>query len=79
MLGGDALAGRAKVHAHEEAARHGVAELLQVEDVVAVRGEDGGHGVDDAGLVRAREREDVVVGDGHGEGCLALKHSEGRK
>lgn len=52
---------RLKVHAHEEALGGAVAELLQVGDVVPVAGEDAGHGVDDAGLVRAREREDLVV------------------
>lgn len=62
--------GRAKVHAHEEAVGHGVAELLQVQDVVLVGGEDARHGVHDAGLVRAGQREDVVIGhvEGNGEG-----------
>lgn len=55
-----------KVHAHEEAPRRGVAELLEVEHIVPVGGEDGRHGVDDARLVGAREREDVVVVVGHG-------------
>ena len=65
LRGGDALPGR-KVHAHEEALGHGVAELLQVEDVVAVGSKDGGDGVDDARLVGARQREDEVAFVGHG-------------
>lgn len=52
--------GRAEVHAHEEAVGVRVGELLQVEHVVALGGEDARHGVDDAGLVRAAEREDVA-------------------
>lgn len=55
---------RAEVHAHEEALGDAVAELLQVEDVVAGAREDARHGVHDAGLVRAGEREDVVGGHG---------------
>lgn len=52
----------AKVHAHEEPTGGRVGELLQVQDVVLVQGEDTGDGVDDAGLVRAGQREDVVIG-----------------
>lgn len=52
----------AKVHAHEEALRDGVGELLQVENVVLVGCENARHCVHDARLVGARQREDVVVG-----------------
>lgn len=62
MLGGRLILGRGggEVDAHEEALEDGVGELLQVEDVVAVGGEEGGNCVDDAWLVRARQSEDVV-------------------
>lgn len=50
------------MHAHEEVVGGGVGELLQVEHVVALGGEDAGDGVDDAGLVGAAEREDVAGG-----------------
>lgn len=52
--------GGSEVDAHEEALEDRVGELLQVEDVVAVGGEEGGHCVDDAWLVRARQSEDVI-------------------
>lgn len=55
------------MHAHEEVVGGGVGELLQVEHVVALGGEDAGDGVDDAGLVGAAEREDVAGGR-HGGG-----------
>lgn len=54
--------GRAKVHAHEELVGDGVGELLQVEHVVALCGEDSRDGVDNAGLVGAAEGEDVAGG-----------------
>lgn len=57
---------RGKVHAHEEVVGGRVGELLQVQHVVALGGEDAGDGVDDAGLVGAAEREDVAGGGRHG-------------
>lgn len=54
--------GWTKVHSHEELLRVAVTELLEVQDVQAVLGEDARYGVDDAWFVRAGEREDVVVG-----------------
>ena len=44
---------RAKVHAHEELFRHGVGELLEIENVVALLREHASDGVDDTRLVRA--------------------------
>ena len=55
--------GRTKVYAHEETLGLRVGKLLKVEDVVVGDGEDTSDGVDDAGLVRAREGENVF---GHG-------------
>lgn len=68
----DTVCGRGggKVHAHEEALRRGVTELLQVEDIVAMRGKDAGDGVDDARPVGAGEGEDVVVGRHFGRSSL---------
>lgn len=61
VLGGLAL-GRAEVNSHEETLRDGVGELLEVENVVLVFGEDASHGKDDARLVRARQGKDVIIG-----------------
>lgn len=55
----------AKVHAHKETLGIRITELLEIEDIVAMGREDGGNGVDDAGLVGAREGEDVIVFGGH--------------
>lgn len=61
------------MHAHKELVGDGVTELLEVENVVLVGGEDARDGVDDARLVGAPECEDVVIG--HVE-CLALRGVE---
>ncbi|KZL64146.1 hypothetical protein CI238_00599 [Colletotrichum incanum] len=53
--------GRPKVHAHEKLFRDGVGELLEIQDVELLRRKHPRHGVHDAGLVRARERQDVIV------------------
>jgi hypothetical protein len=60
----------AEVDSHEEALGDRVRELLQVEDVEVLLGQESGDIVHDAGLVRAGQREDVVVD--HlllGQGC----------
>lgn len=62
QVGGVRLFNGAEVHAHEEALGGWVGELLEIKDVVLAFGEDACYGVDDAGLVRAGEGEDVVVG-----------------
>lgn len=58
----------AEVYAHEEFVGDGVGELLQVEDVDVLAGEDTCHGMHDAWLVRAGQGEDVVfaLGGCHG-------------
>lgn len=62
---------RSKVHSHKELVGNGVTELLEVENVVLVVGEDARDGVDDARLVGAPEGEDVVIG--HVECWLGLE------
>ncbi|CAF3651502.1 unnamed protein product [Fusarium graminearum] len=60
--------GRTKVNSHKETLRDGIGELLEVENVVLVVGKDTSHGINNAGLVGARQSEDVIVG--HVEGLL---------
>lgn len=50
-----------KVHAHEEATGVAVAELLTVEDVAVVFGEEARDRVHDSDSVRTRQREDEAV------------------
>lgn len=61
LLEGFCVLCMAEVHSHEEALRDGVGELLQVEDVEVLLGQESGDIVHNARLVRAGQGEDVVV------------------
>jgi hypothetical protein len=61
LLEGFCVLCMAKVHSHEEALRDGVGELLQIQDVEVLLGQESGDIVHDARLVRAGQGEDVVV------------------
>jgi hypothetical protein len=61
-----------EVHAHEKGARAGVAVLLRVHDVEVVLCEEAGHSVDDAGAVRAGERERIFIFGGHDVGVVEV-------
>ncbi len=52
---------RLEVNAHEEAPGVAIAELLAVEDVAVVFGEEAGDRVHDSDPVGARQREDEAV------------------
>lgn len=49
-----------EVDAHEELVGYGIGELLQVHDVDSLAGKDTRHGVDDTGLVRAGQSQDII-------------------
>src|SRR5690606_38147897 len=59
-VGGHVRVAHLEVDAHEEPAAQTVAELLAVQDVAAVLGEQTRDGVDDAEPVRAGQGEDVL-------------------
>lgn len=68
--------GRPEVHSHEKLIRVAVTELLQIQDVAAVGGEYGCHGMDNAWLIGAGQCQDLILVRHTEISCSVMKEGQ---